>query len=167
MVVTPGITVRPIDFTRDKAPLMSLLTARDRLRLEHAEAACEAGDAFIFVADEDGTAVGWAVVHTNFRQDQDWSPPDEDTKAFQQGDNAYLENIEVTARLRSNGVGRLLLEAAQAEAKRRGKKHLWLHTSENNVKAHTLFDREGWTVERTVYPPWKPTSRTRVYKKVL
>lgn len=167
MVVTPRITVRPIDFARDKGPLMSLLTARDRLRLEHAEVACADGDAFIFVADEDGTAVGWAVVHTNFRQDQDWSPPDEDTRAFQQGDNAYLENIEVTARLRSNGVGRLLLEAAQAEAKRLGKKQLWLHTSENNVKAHTLFDREGWTVERTVYPPWKPTSRTRVYKKVL
>jgi GNAT superfamily N-acetyltransferase len=161
------ITVRPIDFSRDIGPLMSFLTGRDRLRLEHCEPACRAGDCFIFVADEDGTAVGWAVVHTNYRDDQDWSPPDEDTKAFQQGDNAYLENIEVTARQRSNGVGRLLLEAAQAEAKRLGKKLLWLHTSENNVKAHSLFDREGWTVERSVYPPWKPTSKTRVYRKVL
>ena len=161
------ISVRPIDFARDKAPLISMLVGRDRLRLEHSEAACKDGDAFIFVADEGGTAVGWAVVHTKFRDDQDWSPPDDDTRAFQQGDNAYLEHIEVTARLRSNGVGRLLLEAAQAEAKRLGKKYLWLHTAENNVKAHALFDREGWEVERTVYPPWKPTSRTRVYKKVL
>ena len=161
------ITVRPIDFARDKAPLISMLVGRDRLRLEHSEGACKDGDAFIFVADEGGTAVGWAVVHTNFRDDQDWSPPDDDTRAFQQGDNAYLEHIEVTARLRSNGVGRLLLEAAQAEAKHLGKKYLWLHTAENNVKAHALFDREGWEVERTVYPPWKPTSRTRVYKKVL
>ena len=84
---------------------MSFLAGRDRMRLEHCEAACRAGDSFIFVADEDGMAVGWAVVHTNFRDDQDWSPPDDDTTAFQQGDNAYLENIEVTARLRSNGVG--------------------------------------------------------------
>lgn len=161
------ITVRPIDFARDTAPLMSFLVGRERLRLEHSEAACNDGDAFIFVADEGGTAVGWAAVHTNFREDQDWSPPDDDTRAFQEGDNAYLENVEVTARLRSNGVGRMLLEAVQAEAKRIGKKYLWLHTAENNVKAHALFDREGWTVERRVYPPWKPTSRTRVYKKVL
>ena len=165
--MTDEISVRPIDFTRDVGPLMSFLTGRDRLRLEHCEPACRAGDCFVFVADEDGTAVGWAVVHTNYRDDQDWSPPDEDTKAFQQGDNAYLENIEVTARHRSNGVGRLLLAAAQDEAKRLGKKLLWLHTSENNVKAHSLFDREGWTVERSVYPPWKPTSKTRVYRKVL
>ncbi len=161
------ITVRPIDFARDVAPLMGFLVGRDRIRLQHGEAACRAGDAFIFVADEDGTAVGWAMAHTNFRDDQDWSPPDEDTRAFQQGDNAYLENIEVTARLRSKGVGRLLLEAAQAEAKRLGKKCLWLHTSENNAKAHQLFEREGWTLERTLYPSWKPASRTRVYKKVL
>ena len=55
----------------------------------------------------------------------------------------------------------------QAEARRRGKKRLYLHTSENNVKAHSLFDREGWVHERTVYPPWKPTSRTRIYRKDL
>jgi GNAT superfamily N-acetyltransferase len=165
--VSATITVRPIDYARDTGPLMSFLTGRDRTRLGHSEPACRASDAFIFVADEGGMAVGWAMVHTNFREDQDWSPPDDDTRAFQQGDNAYLEHIEVTARLRSNGVGRLLLEAAQAEAKRLGKKYLWLHTSENNVKAHALFDREGWTVERTVYPPWKPASKTRVYRKVL
>jgi GNAT superfamily N-acetyltransferase len=165
--MTSEVTIRPVDFSRDVAPLMSFLVGRDRERLEHSEPACRAGDAFIFVAEEDGTAVGWAVVHTNYRDDQDWSPPDEDTRTFQQGDNAYLENIEVTARVRSNGVGRKLLEAVQEEARRLGKKHLWLHTSENNVKAHQLFDREGWIIERSVYPPWKPTSRTRIYKKVL
>ena len=165
--MTSDITVRLIDFARDVGPLMSFLTGRDRLRLEHSEPACRAGDAFIFVAEEDGVAVGWALVHTNFREDQDWSPPDDDTRAFQQGDNAYLENIEVTARVRSQGVGRMLLAAAQTEAKRLGKTYLWLHTSENNVKAHSVFDREGWIVERSVYPPWKPASKTRVYKKVL
>ena len=119
------------------------------------------------MAEADGLAVGWAVVHTTFREDQDWDPPDDDTRLFQQGDNAYLENIEVTARLRSNGVGSQLLEAVQSEARRRGKRRLYLHTSENNAKAHSLFDREGWVHERTVYPPWKPTSRTRIYRKDL
>ena len=60
-----------------------------------------------------------------------------------------LENIEVTAGVRGNGVGARLLEAAQEEAKRQGKRTLWLHTSENNVKAHKLFDREGWVLERS------------------
>jgi GNAT superfamily N-acetyltransferase len=161
------ISVRPIDFARDEAPLKSFLVERDRVRLEHMEVACEAGDCFAYVADQGGLAVGWAVVHTNFRDDQDWDPPDDDTRAFQQGDDAYLENIEVTARVRSTGVGTMLLEAVQAEAKRRGKSHLWLHTSENNAKAHALFDREGWKMERIVFPAWKQASKMRVYRKDL
>lgn len=166
-MTTDTITVRPIDFARDEPHLRAFLGERDRMRLRNCEAACDAGDCFAYVAVEDGVAVGWAVVHTTFREDQDWDPPDEDTRAFQSGDNAYLENIEVTARLRSSGVGSRLLEAVQTEAKRRGKRHLWLHTSENNVKAHRLFDREGWKHERSLYPPWKPASRTRVYHREL
>ena len=161
------ITVRPIDFARDSGPLKSFLTERDKTRFDHCEAACRDDDCFAFVADDNGIAVGWAVVQTKFREDQDWSPADDDTHEFQTGENAYLENIEVTARTRNSGVGRMLLAAAQAEAKRRGKTYLWLHTSENNVKAHSLFEREGWTHERSIYPPWKPDSRTRIYKKVL
>lgn len=161
------LRVRPIDFARDEAPLKSFLTARDRMRLDHLEAANRDGHCFVYVADNDGIAVGWAVVHTQFRADQDWDPPDEDTHTFQSADNAYLENIEVAPRYRSRGVGRQLIEAVQAEAKRRKKRHLWLHTSENNKMAHALFDREGWNCERTVYPTWKPTVRMRVYHKVL
>ena len=162
-----AVSVRPIDFARDEPQLRSFLGERDRMRLRNCEVACDAGDCFAYVAVEDGVAVGWAVVHTKFRDDQDWDPPDDDTRAFQDGENAYLENIEVTARFRSSGVGSRLLEAVQTEAKKRGKRYLWLHTSENNVKAHRLFDREGWTQEKSVYPPWKPASRTRVYRKAL
>jgi GNAT superfamily N-acetyltransferase len=162
-----AVTVRPIDFIRDEAPLKSFLVERDRMRLDHLEAAVRDGDCFAMVADEDGLAVGWAVVHTNFREDQDWDPPDEDTKRFQSGDNAYLENIEVAARMRGKGVGTALLQAVEDEARNRGKRCLWLHTSENNVKAHKVFDRSGWRHEASVYPPWKPSSRTRVYVKQL
>lgn len=165
--MSDDISIRPLDFARDRTALRSFLAERDRTRLEHMEAAVAEGHCFAFVADDGGTAVGWAVVHTTFRDDQDWSPPDGDTVAFQSGDNAYLENIEVTARARSHGVGRKLLEAVQNEARTRGKKLLWLHTSENNAKAHQLFDREGWVHERSINPPWKPNSRTRIYKKEL
>lgn len=164
--MSDDVTIRPIDYSRDAAPLRSFLSDRDKLRLEHCEAAVEAGDCFIFVAENEGSAAGWVVVHTKYRADQDWDP-DPDSERFQTGDNAYVENIEVTARLRSNGVGARLMEAAQNEARKRGKHVLWLHTSENNAMAHRVFDREGWTHETSVYPPWKPNSRTRIYKKEL
>lgn len=167
MSASDEITIRPVDFARDSGPLQGFLGERDRERLIHSEVACRDGDGFIFVADEHGLAVGWVVVHTRFRDDQDWSPPDEDTRAFQSGDNAYLENIEVRGGVRSRGIGRRLLAAAQDEARRQGKKTLWLHTNENNTLAHSLFEREGWTHERSVYPPWKPDARTRIYRKVL
>jgi GNAT superfamily N-acetyltransferase len=162
-----SVTIRPIDFARDEAGLRAFLTERDQMRLDHCRPAVRDGDCFIFIADDGGAAVGWVVVHTNFRDDQDWDPPDEDTRRFQSGDNAYVENIEVTAGVRGNGIGARLLEAAQDEAKQQGKRTLWLHTSENNVKAHKLFDREGWVQERSVFPPWKPASRTRIYRKDL
>jgi GNAT superfamily N-acetyltransferase len=162
-----GVTIRPIDFARDAASLRSFLVERDQLRLDHSEVAVRNGDAFILVADRGGAAVGWVVVHTKFREDQDWSPPDDDTMRFQSGDNAYVENIEVTAGVRGNGIGARLLEGAQDEAKQRGKRTLWLHTSENNTKAHKLFDREGWTHESSVYPAWRPNARVRIYKKTL
>lgn len=162
-----GITVRPIDYEKDEDDLKSFLLDRDKMRLEHCRAAIDAGDAFIYVADQDGSAIGWAQVQLNYRDDQDWDPPDDDTRRFQSGENAYLENIEVTARSRSSGLGRRLLVAVQEEARKRGKRVLWLHTNENNALAHKVFEREGWTHESTIYPPWKPTSRTRIYKKTL
>lgn len=161
------ITIRPIDYARDRGGLTAFLVERDQMRLEHSEAAVNDGDGFIFVADDGKGPVGWVAVHTKFRDDQDWDPPDDDTRTFQEGDNAYVENIEVTAGARGGGVGRKLLSAAQGEARKRGKRTLWLHTAENNALAHRLFEREGWKHERSVYPPWKPTSRTRIYKKVL
>ncbi len=160
------VLVRPIDFVRDEQPLKAFLSERDKMRLEHCEVAVRDGDCFIYVADHRGVPIGWAVVHTRYRDDQDWVP-DPQGREFQTDDNAYLENIEIAARFRSQGIGSKLIEAVQAEATRRGKRHLWLHTSENNVKAHKLFEREGWTHEVSVDPPWKPGSRTRIYRKML
>ncbi|HZP58524.1 MAG TPA: GNAT family N-acetyltransferase [Dehalococcoidia bacterium] len=160
------ITIRPIDIIRDEQPLKAFLGERDKMRLDHLEPALRDGDCFAYVADDGGRAVGWAVVHTRYREDQDWEE-DPEGRAFQSGDNAYLENIEVTPGFRSRGVGRRLIEAVQEEARRRGKRYLWLHTSENNNKAHNLFEREGWVTERSVMPPWRPDRRMRIYRKTL
>ncbi len=165
MTIEERISIRPIDFVRDEQPLKAFLGERDKMRLEHSEAALKDGDCFIFVADERGVPVGWAIVHTRYRDDQDWAP-DPDAPKYQDGDNAYLENIEVTARLRSRGVGSQLIEAVQDEARQRGKRKLWLHTSENNAKAHQLFERHGWDREGSISPSWTDT-RMRIYRKDL
>lgn len=161
-----SVAIRPIDFVRDEQPLKAFLGERDKMRLSHAEVALRDGDCFIFVAAERGVPVGWAIVHLRYREDQDWDP-DENGRRYQSGDNAYLENIEVTPRLRSRGLGQQLIRAVEDEARRRGKRHLWLHTSENNVKAHQLFERQGWQHETSIYPSWKPDTRMRIYKKTL
>ncbi|MHB8377376.1 MAG: GNAT family N-acetyltransferase [Dehalococcoidia bacterium] len=160
------LVIRPIDFVRDEQPLKAFLSERDKMRLSHAEVALQDGDCFIYVAAERGVPVGWAIVHLRYREDQDWDP-DEDGRLYQSGENAYLENIEVTARLRSRGLGQQLIQAVEDEARRRGKRYLWLHTSENNVKAHQLFERQGWQHETSMYPSWTPATRMRIYKKAL
>jgi GNAT superfamily N-acetyltransferase len=160
------LTVRHIDYARDAAALRSFLPERDRMRLEHAEAAVADGDAFICVVAEGDTPVGWAIVHTKYRDDQDWEP-DTETMTLQEGDNAYLENIEITARHRSKGLGTKLLQAVEEEARKRGKKALWLHSSENNGLAHRVFEREGWKHETTVAPGWRSGERMRVYTRDL
>ena len=163
---TEQAVVRPIDFVRDEQPLRTFLGERDKMRLQHAEAALRDDDAAIFVAVEDNLPVGWAMVHFRYRADQDWEP-DPQGEQFQSGDNAYLENIEVKARSRSHGLGRQLIQAVEDAARGRGKHAIWLHTSENNVMAHKLFERQGWQHESSVYPSWRPGARVRIYKKEL
>ncbi len=156
--------VRPIELDRDVAALSSFVVARDLEGLKACRAAVEADDAFILVAELADVAVGWVAVHTSYRADQGWTP-DEDTQAFQQGEHAYLVNIEVERTARGLGIGRMLLEAAEAEASRRGKRCLWLHTSEANHPARRLFASSGWLYEKTVRPPWNGRRPTLIYKK--
>ncbi len=163
---TEQAVVRPIDFVRDEQPLRVFLGERDKMRLQHAEAALRDGDCAIFVAAEGDVPVGWAMVHFRYRADQDWEP-DPQGEQLQSGNNAYLENIEVRARARGQGLGGQLIRAVEDAARGRGKRAIWLHTSENNVMAHKLFERQGWRHDATVYPPWRPGARMRVYKKEL
>ena len=160
------IVIRPVVFSRDAHALRSLLSRRDAARLDGLRRAEEAGDAYIYIAEERGELLGWVAVHTAYRDDQGWAD-DGDTRRFQEGDNAYLENIEVAADRRGEGIGSALIMTAEQEAKRRGKKMLWLHVDEANVPAHRFYERCGWRHDSTVYPAWKSHAATRVYKKAV
>ena len=160
------IIIRPVVFSRDARALRSLLSQRDADRLDAIRRAEEAGDAYVLIAEQRGELVGWVVVHTAYRDDQGWAE-DDDTRRFQEGENAYLESVQVAPDRRNEGIGSALVMTAEQEAKRRGKRMLWLHVSEVNVPAHRFYERCGWRHDTTVYPPWNSHAPTRIYKKAI
>jgi len=160
-------TIRPINYAFDTEQLKAFLTPNDARRLDVCRAAVEDGDAFILVAEHARKAIAWAVVHIMYRKDMGWYTSNENEPTYQDGENAYLENIEVAAALRNRGIGGKLLKAAEEAAKQRGKCFLWLHTDEKNVGAQRFYERRGWIYVTTIAAPWKQGAPTRVYCRDL
>ncbi len=163
----PVCIIRPIKYAFDTENLKAFLTPSDAQRLDVCRATVEDGDAFILVAEQDKRAIAWAVVHTRYRKDMGWHTSNEHEPNYQDGENAYLENIEVAAALRNRGIGSKLLQAAEEAARRRGKRLLWLHTDEKNVGAHRFYERHGWIHITTIAAPWKQGAPSRVYCREL
>jgi GNAT superfamily N-acetyltransferase len=82
------------------------------------------------VAEEDGTVLGIAhwIMHRSC-----WTA----------GDYCYLQDLFVAPDRRSAGIGRKLIEAVYAEAKRRGCSRVYWLTHETNKAAMLLYDRIG------------------------
>jgi ribosomal protein S18 acetylase RimI-like enzyme len=59
--------------------------------------------------------------------------------------DAYLEELYVVPKRRGEGIGRALLEAAMAEAMRRGAARIDLNTSVDDVAAVSLYESCGFT----------------------
>jgi GNAT superfamily N-acetyltransferase len=68
------------------------------------------------------------------------------------GPTCYLQDLFTDARTRGQGVGRALIEAVAAAAKREGAGRLYWHTHETNATAMRLYDqvaeRSGFVVYR-------------------
>jgi len=82
-----------------------------------------AGQAWI--EERDGTPVGALVL--------------EDT-----ADGLLLDNIAVSAAMRGKGLGKGLMDFAEAEARRRGHGRIWLYTNEKMVENIALYSRLGY-----------------------
>jgi SAM-dependent methyltransferase/ribosomal protein S18 acetylase RimI-like enzyme/mannose-6-phosphate isomerase-like protein (cupin superfamily) len=156
--------IRPLDYAWDREALLAFLDTADQSRLDQIRPALADGDGFALVAEMEERAVGWVVVHTRYRDDLGWEP-DGNTRRFQSGDNAYVENLAVEPGSRNRGIGGLLLAAAEGEASRRGKRCLWLHASETNEGACRFYEREEWSHHSTVHPAWRQGRAMRVYSK--
>ncbi|MGD8496718.1 MAG: ribosomal protein S18-alanine N-acetyltransferase [Gemmatimonadales bacterium] len=81
--------------------------------------------AALMVGEEAGEVVGYAVL---------WFAADE----------AELGDIAVLPESRGRGLGRWLLEAALAEAARRGARAVYLEVRESNTAARRLYERAGF-----------------------
>ena len=60
---------------------------------------------------------------------------------------AWIYDIEVSADLRGRGYGRLLLEAAEDEARRAGATYLGLNVFGANTVARSLYETSGYEVK--------------------
>ena len=89
----------------------------------------------IIVAEQDDQRAGFLILLTDV--------PDDPTQ-LQQGFIAY---VAVCAQLRGQGIGRALVQAAAAEAQRRGLPHLSLMVGSHN-RARALYAQEGFAEER-------------------
>lgn len=82
--------------------------------------------ATLLVAERAGEVVGYAAL---------WFAADE----------AELGDLAVLPEARGRGLGRRLLDAALAEAMRRGAKKVYLEVRESNAAARRLYERAGFT----------------------
>jgi len=66
---------------------------------------------------------------------------------WSRGQEAYLQELYVVPELRGQGIGRALLEATMAEARRAGAVGIDLNTGETDTEARGLYESAGFTNE--------------------
>ena len=85
----------------------------------------------VLVAVSDGEDVGFTQLYPSF-------------SSVSMAPIWILNDLFVTSQYRRKGVGRALMEAAQAFARNDGAKRLCLATAQDNVSAQALYESQGW-----------------------
>ena len=83
------------------------------------------------VAYRDGAAVGFANLAAR-------------------GDEAWVGGVGVVTSARRSGVGELLMEAVQEQARALGVKRVWLEVIVENIGAYALYEKLGYVVTQDV-----------------
>lgn len=83
----------------------------------------------VLVAEQDGALAGFCTVYLDIR-------------SVRFGQRAWVEDLAVHPQRRSQGAGKLLLDAAKAWARRNGATHLELDSGLARADAHRFYDRE-------------------------
>ncbi len=91
----------------------------------------------IFVAESTDVIVGWAAVSVD--------------ETFVEGFRADLEGLVVEESVRSRGIGKLLLEAAESWARERGAEELRVRSNVLRERAHIFYRRHGYETIKAQY----------------
>ncbi len=100
------------------------------------------------VAERDGQIVG--IVHYLFHRSTSLVGP-----------TCYLQDLFAAPHARGSGVGRALIEAVYARARRAGARRVYWHTHETNATAIHLYDKVAARSGFIVYAKDLPKSRAR------
>ena len=102
---------------------------------------CREFDGVVLVAELDAAVVGFVAVLTRYRSPE----PDRDPT-----EHGFVSDLVVLASHRGRGVGRRLLRAAEARARKAGARALRLSVRAGNDGALALYSAEGFTTWKTL-----------------
>jgi len=104
----------------------------------------------VLVAVEDGRVLGTVTLELTGRTEA--GRQDRESVPLEQG-QAHVRMLGVSKEARGRGIGRMLMEASLAEARRAGKTHLTLNTTERMRAARSMYESMGFTrLDDTVFP---------------
>ena len=104
----------------------------------------------VLVAVEEGRILGTVTLELTGRTDA--GTRSHESEPLDPGE-AHVRMLGVAPEARGRGVGRMLMEACLVEARRAGKTHLTLNTTERMRAARAMYDAMGFTrTEDTVFP---------------
>ena len=104
---------------------------------EQIERWCDGPDSTLLVAEKEGVLLGLAVLLTHAPSDFAGAVPRK---------VVVIDNLVVTARRRSRGIGRELLDATTTWARARGATHVELGVHDVNQDALRFYRRHGFAV---------------------
>jgi GNAT superfamily N-acetyltransferase len=99
----------------------------------------------VFVATDGERVVGWAALLID--------------EAFVDGFSALLEGFVVDEAVRSRGIGVALLEAVEARARERGCAEIRVQSNVLRERAHSFYERNGYTKVKAQYQLRKALSQ--------
>ena len=129
-----GVLNRQLGYATEITELVSRINKLSELQ-EH----------FVAVAEVDGTVVGWVQAEHRF--------------SMETGDKAELVGLIVGAATRRSGVGRLLVQAAEAWATDRGLRSIIVRSNVIRPESHSFYRRIGYTQSKTQHVYAKPLQR--------
>lgn len=148
---TRGVAIRPVAPPDvDALVTIEAVFPTDRLDRRSFRHAIRAPTIDLVVADDGGRVLGYAAVHRR------------------RGSTlAHLASIAVRPDAEGRGVGRRLLEAAEASSLAAGCTRLALEVRSDNEAAQRLYDRAGYCCSRTVEDYYEDGAAAWRYEKVL